>query len=92
MSGNVIFFKSKFRNTFQMRRGNFPPSETHQNGPKLSESRKIDDLQKNLENSEKYPDEFLNESLIKKSKFFQISKYLNLANFIVINKRFLPGF
>ena len=82
------FFKSKFLKTFQIIQNNFPPSETHQNGPKLSESRKIDDIQKILENPENYPDEFLNESLIKKSKFFQISRYLNLANFIDIPKLF----
>ena len=82
------FFKSKFLKTFQITQNNFPPSETHQNGPKLSESRKIDDLQKILENPEKYPEEFLNESLIKKSNIFQISKLSKNLNFIDIPKLF----
>ena len=50
------FFKSKFLKTFQIIQNYFPTSENHQNGPKLSESRKIDDIQKILENPENYPE------------------------------------
>ena len=46
---------------------------------------------KNLENPEKYPEEFLNESLTKWANLKSTLSEHNLANFIVINKRFLQG-
>ena len=46
----------------------FHPAKPTRNGPNLAENRKIDDFQKILENPEKYPEEFLNESLTKLKK------------------------
>ena len=74
--------------TLQITQGNFPPSENYQNGPKLSESRKIDDFQKILENLEKYPEEFLNKSLIKKSNIFSTSKFSKKVDFADIPNLF----
>ena len=65
MSGNGNFSNRNFGKLFNCPGATFHPAKPTRNGSKLSESRKIDDFQKILENPEKYPEEFLNETLIK---------------------------
>ena len=82
MSRTAVLEKKKTTITFH-------PAEITRNDPKLSQSRKIDDLQKLLENPEKYPEAFLNKSLIKISKKFLTSKWSKISNFADIQKLFL---
>ena len=65
MSGNGNFSNRNFRKVLNWPGATFHPAKPTRNGPNLDENRKIDDFQKILENPEKYPEEFLNESLIK---------------------------
>ena len=65
MSGNDYFSNLIFGKRFYCPGASFHPAKSTRNGPKLSEGLKIDDFQKNLENPEKFPEAFLNKSLIK---------------------------
>ena len=64
MSGNDNFSNLIFGKRFYCPGASFHPAKSTRNGPKLSEGLKIDDFQKNLENPEKFPEAFLNKSLI----------------------------
>ena len=65
MSGNDYFSNLIFGKRFYCHGASFHPAKSTRNGPKLSESLKIDDFYKILENPENFPEAFLNKSLIK---------------------------
>ena len=88
MRRNGIFSNQNFWKLSKLPGITFHPAEITRNDPKLSQSRKIDDLQKFLENPEKYPEAFLNKSLIKILKKFLTSKWSKISNFADIQKLF----
>ena len=65
MSGNKNFSNQNFGKPFYCPGASFHPANSTRNGPKLSESLKIDDFYKIIENPENFPEAFLNKSLIK---------------------------